>query len=251
MYIKGGERGVGLHLLSKKTKFHILNITNTLINIPWGVEAVWAILIPKNLSNSSKIRRIAVCSFYNRNIRSKFKTALVNHMAEAFNIISRKYTEGLHFILGADANHLKLDPILAFRSDMRSVVQDFTRRGPPAAMLDPIITTLASYYQRPVCQQPLDADEGSGGVPSDHMIVRMEPINTINNKGARTYRTVEVRPMPKSAMDNCQVEVKSHKWDKVFFAHSAHEKAKLFQKEHVQIVEKGFPNKKKIKKTCK
>ena len=75
---KGGRPA----LIVKKAKFHILNVTNTLINIPWGVEAVWAILTPKNITNGSKIRRIAVCSFYNRNIRSKFKTALINHIRE-------------------------------------------------------------------------------------------------------------------------------------------------------------------------
>ena len=33
---KGGRPA----LIVKKAKFHILNVTNTLINIPWGVEAV-------------------------------------------------------------------------------------------------------------------------------------------------------------------------------------------------------------------
>ena len=124
------------------------------MNIPWGVEAVWAILTPKQLTNDSEIKRVAVCSFYNRNKISKFKTALINHLQEAFNIISRKYTKGLHFIMGADANHLKLDRILSLRSDMRSLVEDFTRMGPPPAMLDPIITTLGCYYQKPVCYPP-------------------------------------------------------------------------------------------------
>ena len=72
-------------------------------------------------------------------MRSKFKTALLKHIAEAFNILSIKYTKGLHFILGADANHLKLDTILSLISDLWCVVEDYTRLGPPLAMLDPII----------------------------------------------------------------------------------------------------------------
>ena len=124
---KGGRPA----LVVKKDKYHIVNLTNTLINIPWGVEAVWAVITPKILTNDSKIKKIAICSFYNRNKRSKFKTALINHIAEAFNIISRKYTSGLHFILAADANHLNLDPILSLRPDMRSVVENHTRTGPP------------------------------------------------------------------------------------------------------------------------
>ena len=102
-------------LVVRKEKFDVLNITNTLVTIPWGVEAVWAILTPKTLTNDSKIKRIAICSFYNCNKHSKFKTALINHIAEAFNIISRKYTTGLHFMLAANENHLNLEPILSLR----------------------------------------------------------------------------------------------------------------------------------------
>ena len=171
-----------------------------------------------------------MCSFYNRNKQSKFKTTLLNHISEAFNILSRKYTKGLHFILGADANHLKLDSILSLRQDMRSLVEDFTRLGPPPAMLDPIITTLGSYYQRPVCYPPLEADEGSGVVPADHLIVKMEPINMINNKVARTYNTIQVRSMPQSSMDKYHVEVKKFDWGNVFFPHKEHMKRQNFYK---------------------
>ena len=33
--------------------FHVRNITNTLISVPWGCEATWAIITPKNVSSSS------------------------------------------------------------------------------------------------------------------------------------------------------------------------------------------------------
>ena len=167
----------------------------------------------------------------------------MNHIATAFIIISTKYTRGLHFIFGADANHLKLDSILSLRSDMRSVVEDYTRLGPPPAMLDPIITTLGSYYQKPVCHPPLEADKGSGGVPADHLIVRMVPINMIDNKAARTYRKVTVRPMPESAVQEYDVEMESHDWSKLYSTQSTHEKAAILQAEHVTIVDKYFPEK--------
>ena len=237
---KGGRPA----LVVRSDKFQIQNVTNTLINIPWGVEAVWAVLTPNNVTNDSKIQHLAVCSFYNRNKRSKFKTTLLNHITEAINILSRKYTKGLHFILGADANHLKLDSILSLRQDMRSVVEDYTRLGPPPAMLDPIITTLGNYYQSPVCYPPLEADLGTGGAPSDHLIVKMMPINMINNKAARTFSKVTVRPMPMSAMLKYNMEMKSHDWESVYSATSAHEKAFNFQAESVKIVEKCFPSKK-------
>ena len=79
-------------------------------------------------------------------------------------------------------------------------MEDYTTLRPPPAMLDPIITTPRSYYQRPVCHPPLEADKGSGGVSEDDLIVRMVPINMIDNKTAKTYREVTVRSMPESAM---------------------------------------------------
>ena len=49
-------------------------------------------------------------------------------------------------------------------------MKDYTRLDPPA-LLDPIITTLHSFYQRPECIAPLDADPDKDGVASDHKIV--------------------------------------------------------------------------------
>ena len=45
-------------------KFDVDNLTNTEINIPWGVEIVWAVLTPKNVTNASKIQKIVVASVY-------------------------------------------------------------------------------------------------------------------------------------------------------------------------------------------
>ena len=47
-------------------KYEVQNLTNTLIQIPWGVEAVWCILTPKNVTNDSKIQKIACCSVYSK-----------------------------------------------------------------------------------------------------------------------------------------------------------------------------------------
>ena len=67
---KGGRPAI----IVNRLKFQVQNITNTLINIPWGVKAVWALLTPIEVKNDSEIQRIAVCSFYNCHKRSKFKT---------------------------------------------------------------------------------------------------------------------------------------------------------------------------------
>ena len=57
------EAGGKPALVVNKRKFHCEDITNTLALIPWGVEAVWCVLTPINATNSSRIQKIACCSF--------------------------------------------------------------------------------------------------------------------------------------------------------------------------------------------
>ena len=134
------------------------NITNTLVQIPWGVEAVWCVLTPQNVSHDSKIRKIDCCAVYCKP-NSKTKTLLYDHMSEAFNILSTKYGRGLHFVIAGDTNELKLDPILNLSKNLVQIVTKWTRLNPPA-MLDPIIMTMSSSYQEPLCLDPLDARVG-------------------------------------------------------------------------------------------
>ena len=44
-------------LIINDKKYHVQNLTNTLISIPYGVEITWAMLTPKQLSPSSVIMR--------------------------------------------------------------------------------------------------------------------------------------------------------------------------------------------------
>ena len=43
-------------IFANNKKYDVQNITNTLVQIPWGVEAVWCILTPKNVTNDSQIQ---------------------------------------------------------------------------------------------------------------------------------------------------------------------------------------------------
>ena len=139
-----------------------------MITIPWGVEATWAIISPKNITSNSRVQKIALCSFYSKP-NSKAKSLLVDHINQAYNIISTKYPKGLHFIIAGDSNDLKLDNILNISPQLSQVVNSPTRLNPPA-MLDPIITTLGCYYQTPTIHPPLDPDPFSNGSPIDDLI---------------------------------------------------------------------------------
>ena len=59
---KGGRPA----LIINESKYHVKNLTQTLIQIPWGVEATWALISPKNISSDSVIQKIAVCSLYSK-----------------------------------------------------------------------------------------------------------------------------------------------------------------------------------------
>ena len=71
---KGGRPA----LIVNKNKFEVRNFTNTLVPVKWGVEAVGAILKPKQISQSSKIKRIACAAIYSKH-GSKSKADLLNH----------------------------------------------------------------------------------------------------------------------------------------------------------------------------
>ena len=99
-------------IIANIRKFDVEDLTNTVIDVPWGVEAIWSILTPKNSSNTSKIRKIACCAVYSKP-QSKQKTLLLDHIAQAYHTLCKRYGRGLHFLIAGDTNDLKLDSILS------------------------------------------------------------------------------------------------------------------------------------------
>ena len=125
-------------------RFNVENITNSLIDIPWGVEAVWCIITPKNSGNNSLIKKIVVGSIYCKPTSRK-KTVLLDHIALTYHTISSKYGSNVYWIICGDMNDLKLDSILHLNSNFRQVVLTPTRLQPPV-ILDTIITDLHFHY---------------------------------------------------------------------------------------------------------
>ena len=223
------RRGIGGRpaLIINNEKYNIKNLTQSFVEVPWGVEATWALVSPKQQTSNSKIKRIAVCSLYSKP-DSRKKSLLLDHISHAFNLISTKYGDGLHFIIAGDTNDLKLDNILNLSHNMKQLVMDVTRLNPPA-MLDPIISTLGDYYQRPVCLPPLDPDPGTDGRPSDHLIVIMKPIKNLNSTTSRSYRKIKVRPLTKSGMVKFREWIENKDWAEVIKEESVDKKAETLQ----------------------
>ena len=234
---KGGRPAI----IVNTNKFSVENLTNTTVTIPWGVEIVWAVLTPKNVTNASSIQKIVVASIYCKP-DSRKKTMLLDHIAEVYNLLSAKYKRGLHWILCGDTNDLKLDQILMLNANFRQVVQNPTRMNPPR-LLDPIITTLSKFYQTPKCLPPLDPDPDCDGKPSDHLMVLMIPISVTNNKPARIIRKVTFRPFSKLGLLKMQQWLEKEDWAKVTQEESAHSKAEVLQNLLMSKYQEFFPEK--------
>ena len=227
-------------IVVRKTKFDIEDLTNTQISIPWGVEIVWALLTPKDVSANSKVQKIVVGSMYCKP-GSRKKSLMLDHIDQVYGQMSAKHQKGLHWILTGDTNELKLDSVLHLNSKFRQVVQDPTRLDPPK-ILDPILTTLADFYQKPVCLAPLQADPNAG-VASDHMMVVMEPMNHIDTNNIRSRREITYRPMTEIGLHKMRLWLEEETWDEVTHEESANRKAEVFQSMLLVKYKEFFPEK--------
>ena len=232
-------------IIVNKNKFHIQDLTNTLIPVMWGVEAVWCLLTPKQVNQASKIQKIACAAIYSRP-GSRHKTDLLDHISDAFNILNSKFGRGLHFIIAGDTNELRLQPILDLSPNLVQIVTKSTRidkASQKEAMLDPIMMTISQYYRQPEILAPLDPDPDKTGKPSDHKIVLCKPISTINNITARTTRENRFRPISQSGLDKMKLWLMGEEWETVYNEKNADAKAEVFQKLITNEFYKCFPEK--------
>ena len=125
------------------------------------------------------------------------------------------------------------------------MVRNPTRLNPDR-ILDNKVTDMSKWYQSPECLPPLDADLGSGGKPSDHLIVVMESISEINNKTARVQREVTIRPLKQSGIDLFGHWIKNEKWEEVMKAETVDKKSELFQNLLLSKCNEFLPEKRRI-----
>ena len=226
-------------LIVNNKKYDVQNLTNSVIQVPWGVEITWALLTPKLISNDSIVQKIVLGSIYSKP-NSRKKTAMLDHISETYNFLSTKYGKGVYWMLAGDTNDLKLDQILSLSPNLKSLVKKPTRLNPDN-ILDNIISDMGKWYQSPECLAPLDADTGSGGKPSDHLIVVMSPISEFNNKPAREVRQISVRPLKQSGIDLFGWWIKSQNWNEVLTAIDVDKKAENFQKMLLEKCDEYLP----------
>ena len=125
---------------------------------------------------------------------------------------------------------------------MRQLVSGVTSLNPPA-LLDPIISTLGSYYQQPILLPPLDPDPDTNGKPSDHFIGVMKPIDTVNNKPGRTFKEVKVRPITSSGLAKLRDWFQNQDLKQILEEHSVDSKAANLQRMLLDKLDEYCPEK--------
>ena len=221
-------RGGKPALIVNEGKYFIKQLNPDPITVPDGVEAVWALLTPKNAQPNNQFSHIAVASIYYRGPKSTRKDALFDHIAETYHLLMAKYGTGLQFIIAGDTNRLNLKPILNLSPSLKQVVQVPTRLNPDVT-LDPIITTMRKFYQPPITKPPIDNDQDKEGKPSDHLVVLMFLINAQIGCPPRKNRLVTFRPLPQSGINNMGRWIQQQSWDQIYHCRDVNLKAEILQ----------------------
>ena len=238
---KGGRPAI----LINKDKFHVKSICPEPITVPVGVEAVWSLITPKQMTKRNRVKYIAVASIYYRGPKSTKKDELFDHIAQTFHFLSSMYGPDIHFIIAGDTNRLNLSPITNLSSNMKQLVKVATRLNPEA--MDPIISTLGKWYMEPVTKPPINPNTVKGK-PSDHLVVLMLPLASTLDIPPRKYRTVETRPITQSGTERFGQWIVQQTWADVYQCEDANSKAEIFQNCLVENYLRCFPV--KILKVC-
>ena len=223
--------------------FKVENPNQSIITIPWGVECVWAILTPVGQSNSSVVKKIIVASFYLKP-HSKKKSALFDHIAQVYHLMSARYVSGLYWVISGDKNEFQLDNLLNLCPDFKQLVDRPTRLIPPR-ILDVIVTNMSRYYHIPTVEDPLEPDSDMSGAPSDHLMVVLSPKTDFQSKRGRAVKNVEFRPFSDDGYCAMSEVLDTWDWGYLKNIQSANDQMTSFQENLFMIFDKCFPKKKR------
>ena len=221
--------GAAIVVNTKKFSCERLNVL-----VPNNIEAVWALVKPKN--QSAKFKRIIACSFYSPPNKSK-NAKMADHIVTTLHMLISKYPESA-IILGADKNQMNIEPILNCGLKLRQIVDKNTRGG---KILDILILNISGLYKSPIIAPPIQCDDPSTGQASDHSVPICVPHTDRYKPAQRNYRTIKYRPLPRSAIEKFGQWVVSETWDTIEDDKSPTEQALQFEKLLNENLEKFCP----------
>ena len=199
------QPGGACALIYNENRFKVTNLD---IHVPKGVEACWSVFKP--LNKNDQVKNIAIASVY-VSPNSRYKTATINHIIEAIQLLRSQYDNNINYLIGGDLNRLNINRILSSYTPLRQIITEPTRY---TATLENIITDLHTLYQPPTCLPPLQVDLDKPGKDSDHNIVILSPI-TISNNNKKVKKSVVTRPLSDSGMKLFEQFICTHTWDEV------------------------------------
>ena len=157
-----------------ETKFIVEKIS---VDVPNGIEAVWALLTPRAYDDHlQKIRRICVGSIY-ISPRSKLKAQTIEHLTQTVHSVRALFNNEVHFCFGGDLNRVDFSEVIESYGALNNVLQVPTRNG---AKLEVLLTDLHTWYHPATTLGPLKVDDNKKGKNSDHLQAIFAP--KCNNK---------------------------------------------------------------------
>ena len=203
-----------------------------------GVEACWAIFTPRS-KDLPNVKRICVGSVYIAP-KSRFKQQSVDHIVDVMFQMKARYGNQVNFAISGDFNKYPVCDILSANGSVKQILSVPTRKS---AILEVILTDLATLYYPPTSRPPLEVDQGKKGSDSDHNIVILSPISSAQFKKDRIRTTITHRPLPQSKVQDFGRDLVPHSWIEVLEAEDGHQKARHFHNTLMWFRDKHFPEK--------
>ena len=231
---EGKRKGGGCAITFNNSRFMVEKLS---VDIPAGVEAVWALVTPRKDTSRCKIKRIAVGSFY-ISPNSMYKHTTIDHIIETVQLLRAKFNNEVNFLMGGDVNRLNIKLFLDSFGALKQCVTTPTRRE---AILEIILSDISQLYHPPTTLPPLQADPDKGGSDSDHNIVIFAPLNNPDYQIKRSKKSIKYRPMPESKIIEFENEMINYDWTKIYGAKTVDEKVNNFHEYLRSTLEKHFP----------
>ena len=208
------------------------------VNIPEGVEAVWALLTPKS-NEIDQVKRILVGGIY-ISPRSLKKQETIEHIIATMHSVQSKFDDTIRFFISGDFNKVSIEDILESNGSLQQICSVATRNS---TTLELVITCMAKLLHPPTTLDPINQDENTPGRPSDHNVLVVAPRSDLAFSQERQKKSIHMRPLPDSKIQEFMKEVSQHQWSEVQTKENAHEKAKSFHDILISLLDKHFPKK--------
>ena len=198
------KRGGGCAIVADVTKYTLEKIE---VSIPSAVEVVYGLLRPREVKIVAGVKVFIVVAFYSPP-KSRKKTILADHIVTTCQTLLTKYPNA-GLIIGGDRNEMSVSPLIFGLPKLHQINQNSTCYG---KVLDVLLTNLYDLYQVPKVVPPVNPDDPSQGVPSDHWTVVAKPLLNGSSNITNIYHTKTFRPLPESGVAKFGAWLESENW---------------------------------------